>query len=225
MSTSPAIQKIAMIDDHNLLRSGLANIINRFPGFEVVLQAVGGRDFIEKIQKTQETVDIVLLDIHMTGMNGYDTAAWIRENLPEVKILVLSMLDSDYAFIRMLNLGARGFMIKDSHPDQFFKALTDIRDRGIYMNEILSPKMADRLNRDYTQTIDEAPEKVPPLTEKETIFLRLVCTEMTYREIAAEMAVSPRTADGYRDTLFHKLGVSTRVGMVMYAIKNGIVMV
>lgn len=224
MNTLPPVQKIAMIDDHNLLRNGLADIINEFPGFEVVLQAVNGRDFIEKIQQ-YEPPDIVLLDINMTGMNGYDTASWIRENLPQVKTLVLSMLDTDYAFIRMLKLGARGFMIKDSHPDQFYKALVDIRDKGIYMNEILSPKMANRLNKDYSQTIDAAPEQIPRLSEREYEFLRLVCSEMTYREIAAEMGMSARAADGYRDTLFHKLGVSTRVGMVLYAIKYGIVVV
>ncbi|MFD2527642.1 response regulator [Flavihumibacter stibioxidans] len=224
MNTNSAMQKIAMIDDHNLLRSGLANIINEFNGFEVTLQAVNGRDFIEKMQ-THEPPDIVLLDINMTVMNGYETAAWIRENLPQVKILVLSMLDTDYAFIRMLKLGARGFMIKDSHPDQFYRALVEIRDNGIYMNEILSPKMAHRLNKDYSQTIDAAPNLIPRLSDKEIEFLKLVCSEMTYREIAMEMGISHRTADGYRDTLFNKLGVCTRVGLVLYSIKNGIVMV
>lgn len=223
-STQAPLQKIAMIDDHNLLRNGLANIINAFDGFRVTLQASNGREFIEKLD-SHEVPDIVLLDINMSVMNGYETAAWIRTHLPQVKVLVLSMLDTDYAFIRMLKLGARGFLIKDSHPDQFFKALVEIRDKGIYMNEILSPRMAaDRLKKDYSQVIDAAPDPLSRLTEKEIEFLRLACTEMTYREIAGAMGISHRTVDGYRDTLFTKLGVCTRVGLVLYSIKNGIVL-
>lgn len=200
-----------MIDDHVLLRNGVAKMINEFPGFEVCLQANNGKEFIELI-KTQLAPEIVLLDINMPIMSGYETAAWISKNLPRTKMLVLSMIDTEYVYLRMLRLGARGFMYKDSHPEQFHQALIELRDKGIYMNV-------------PAQNEGNPPVDLAILTAKETEFLRLVCSEMTYREIASQMHISYRTADSYRDTLFDKLGVTTRVGLVLYAIKNGIVMI
>ncbi|WP_290712217.1 response regulator transcription factor, partial [Flavihumibacter sp. CACIAM 22H1] len=220
----PANLQIAMIDDHKLLRNGLAKIINEFDGFEVTIQANNGKDFIELVS-TRRKPDIVLLDINMPVMNGYETAKWIYSHMPGTKMLVLSMLDADYVFIRMIRLGARGFMIKDSHPEQFYRALVQLRDEGFYMNEILTPRMAGRLKADHSQNIGLPSHETPNLSDKEIEFLRLACTEMTYREIAASMGIGIRTVDSYRDVLFDKLAVTTRIGLVLYAIKNGIVMI
>lgn len=218
------ILKIAMVDDHNLLRKGLANLINSFDGFEVCLEANNGQDFITQLQ-TEPKPDIVLLDINMPVMNGFETAAWIRNNLPEAKVLVLSMLDSDLAIIRMLNMGARGFLVKDSHPEQFRTALAQLRDQGFCMNDGLSGRMAF-IAKNEDPDDKTGPTVVPPrLTEKEHNFLKLSCSELTYREIAHEMGISYRTVDSHRDALFNKLNVYSRVGLVLYAIKNGIVMV
>lgn len=149
-----------MIDDHVLLRNGVAKMINEFPGFEVCLQANNGKEFIELI-KTQLAPEIVLLDINMPIMSGYETAAWISKNLPRTKMLVLSMIDTEYVYLRMLRLGARGFMYKDSHPEQFHQALIELRDKGIYMNV-------------PAQNEGNPPVDPAILTAKETEFLRLV---------------------------------------------------
>ena len=215
-----ALLKIAMVDDHNLLRAGLATVLNTFDGFEVIFEANNGREFIDKL-KTHPHPDIVLLDINMPVMNGYETAEWIKKNLPDSKILVLTMLDSDLAIIKMLNFGARGFLFKDSHPEQLQKALIQLRDIGFCLNEFY----ASRYNPD-TDTYEPSPPPTPPqLSEKEVEFLKLVSTELTYREIAEAMKVSPRTVDSYRDTLFKKLHVISRVGLVLFAVRSGIVMV
>lgn len=156
-------------------------------------------------------------------MNGYETAEWIRFNLPNVRILVLSMMDNDAAIIRMLRCGAKGFMLKDSKPQAFRQALNSIRDSGFYINDLVSGKMLHFVNN-----IDQKPnasENSTHLTEREIEFLKHACTEKTYKEIADVMDISPRTVDGYRDTLFEKLEVTTRVGLVIYAIRNGIYMV
>jgi two-component system, NarL family, invasion response regulator UvrY len=213
------ITHIVLVDDHILLRNGLASIVKTFEGYSVLFEANNGKEFIEQL-KTYPPPDIVLLDINMPEMNGIETATWIKENSPSIKILVLSVMDSDKVIISMLKLGARGYILKDSKPGVFKQALDSIRDSGFYMNELVSNKMLNYV------VIDENKGKetftISHLTENETTFLKLSCTEMTYKEIAEKMKVSPRTVDGYRDHLLKKLNVQSRVGLVVFAIKYGL---
>lgn len=210
---------IALVDDHILLRNGLAALLATFEDYSVLFEANNGKDFIEQL-KTFSAPDIVLLDIAMPEMNGIETAAWIKENLPIAKILVLSVSDNDAVIISMLKLGARGYILKDSKPAVFKQALDSIRETGFYMNELVSNKMLNYL----THEDDQGKESyvISQLTENEITFLQLSCTEMTYKEIAEKMQISPRTVDGYRDHLLKKLNVQSRVGLVIFAIKYGI---
>ncbi len=211
---------VALIDDHELLRTGLAAIINSFEGYRVVLEANNGKQFIEKVNP-KSNPDIVLLDITMPVMDGYETSGWIKANLPSTKVLVLSMLENDTAIIRMLKNGARGYILKDSKPKVFKDALDSIRDTGYFINELVSNKLMHYIN--HEEVFDTDALVLASLTENETTFLRWICTEKTYKEIAEEMYLSPRTIDTYRDNLFKKLDVKTRVGLAIFAIKNGIV--
>jgi DNA-binding NarL/FixJ family response regulator len=208
---------IALVDDHILLRNGLAALINSFNGYEVSFEADHGKDFINMVSN-HGSPDIVLLDINMPEMNGFQTAEWIKEHLPATKILVLSMMDNETSIISMLKSGAGGYILKDSKPSIFRQALDDIRDKGFYMNELVTHKMLNYV-KGGEQNTDAA--IIARLSEKELTFLKLACTEKTYKEIASEMNLSPRTVEGYRDDLFAKLGVMSRVGLVLFAIKNG----
>jgi DNA-binding NarL/FixJ family response regulator len=217
--TNPAnnpVFKIALVDDHSLLRGTLASLIDSFDGYSVLFEADNGHEFIEKL-KQHPTPDIVLLDITMPEMNGYETAAWMKKNIPATRILVLSMSDQESAIIRMLREGARGYLLKDSKPAVLRKALEEIRDKGFYMNELVSNKMLN-----YVTGTGQPASEIPPLTEKEAIFLEMACTEMTYKEIADKMKLSQRTVEGYRDDLFKKLNVISRVGLVVFAIRHGL---
>jgi DNA-binding NarL/FixJ family response regulator len=209
---------IALVDDHILLRNGLAALINSFNGYQVSFEADHGKDFINMVTN-HGTPDIVLLDINMPEMNGFETAGWINEHLPSTKILVLSMMDNESSIISMLKSGAGGYILKDSKPAIFRQALDDIRDKGFYMNDLVTHKMLNYVKGEEQNT-DAA--IIARLSEKELIFLKLACTEKTYKEIASEMNLSPRTVEGYRDDLFAKMGVMSRVGMVLFAIKNGL---
>ena len=212
---------IALIDDHELLRSGLATIINSFEGYKVIMEASNGKQFIDNLESTKQQPDIVLLDITMPIMDGYETSAWIKANLPKSKVLVLSMLENDTAIIRMLKNGVRGYILKDSKPGTFIDALNNIRDSGYFINDLVSNKLMHYIN--HEEELDHDTQAMNTLTENETIFLRWICTEKTYKEIADEMFLSPRTIDTYRDNLFKKIDVKTRVGLAIFAIKNGIV--
>lgn len=209
---------IALVDDHILLRNGLAALISSFDGYRVSFEADHGKEFISMLG-TYGNPDIVLLDITMPEMNGFETADWIKENTPSIKVLVLSMMDNETAIIRMLKAGARGYILKDSKPPVFRQALDDIRDKGFFMNDLVTHKMLNYV-KDEEQNRDST--IIPRLSEKELSFLRLACTEKTYKEIASEMNLSPRTVEGYRDNLFAKLHVISRVGLVLFAIKNGL---
>ncbi len=211
---------VALVDDHELLRTGLVSIINSFEGFKVVIEANNGQQFIEKV-KSKTPPDILLLDITMPLMDGYETAIWVKNNLPQTKVLVLSMLENDTAIIRMLKNGARGYILKDSKPKVFKDALDSIRDSGYFINELVSSKLMHYIN--HEEVFDSDAFAVNNLSENEVTFLKWICTEKTYKEIADEMCLSPRTIDTYRDNLFKKLEVKTRVGLAIFAIKNSIV--
>lgn len=211
---------VALVDDHELLRSGLAGLINSFPEFEVVFEAGNGKEFIEKVDM-QHPPEIVLLDITMPVMDGYETALWIKNKLPDTKVLVLSMLSNDMAIIRMLRNGVKGYILKESKPEIFKQALDSVKNNDFYVNELVRNKLINYVTNeegsaDNTSTLLN-------ITEGEAQFLRWLCLDKSYKEIAQEMFVSVRTIDSHRDNLFKKLEINTRVGLVVFAIKHGIV--
>jgi len=211
---------VALVDDHTLLRKGLANLVRNYSDYAVLFEADNGKEFIKEL-KLESLPDIVLLDINMPTMDGYETALWIKHHYPEIRVLALSMYDNEQSIIRMMKNGAKGYILKDIDPVEFKMALDSVIKKGFYYSELVTGKLIHAVN-----AIDEGDhplQTLVKLNQRELQFLKLVCTELTYREIAEQMFLSPRTIDGYRDDLFDKLKVKTRVGLVMYAIKNGIV--
>jgi len=210
---------IALADDHVLLRNGLANLIRNF-GHEVLFEANNGEDMIKYIQVGKEP-DLILMDINMPVKDGYESAAWLKNNYPEIKVLALSMLDDENAIIRMIKNGARGYVLKESEPAELRNAINAVLQKGFYYSEMVTGRLVHSISGVDDESQNS--QQVIQLTEREIEFLKLACTEMTYKEIAAKMYLSPRTIDGYRDALFLKLDIKTRTGLVIYAIKNGIV--
>lgn len=209
---------IVLIDDHVLLRNGLANLVKDL-GYGVLFEADNGKDFIEKL-KPKFLPDIILLDINMPLMDGYETANWLKKLYPQIKVLALSMNDNENAIIRMLKAGAKGYILKDIDPSELKTALNDLMTKGFYYSEMVTGKLIHAINNPINN--DNTTSVVLELNDREQEFLRYVCTELTYKEIADKMSVSARTVDHYRDNLFEKLNVKTRVGLAMYAIRNGI---
>lgn len=210
---------VAIVDDHTMFRKGLAALINFFPNYKVSMDASNGNDFIEQLQSAQ-LPDIVLMDINMPEMDGYATTEWLRDNHPEVKTLALSTMDSETAIIKMIKSGAKGYVLKDAEPSELKLAFDEVMSRGYFYNDLVSRKVLNAIS----QLVD--PKKTTAtfanLTPREIEFLKFACTEMTYKEIADKMHLSVRTVEGYRDSLCDKLDIKTRVGLVIYAIKNGI---
>ena len=208
-----------LADDHVLLREALSTLINSFDEMEVVSVAGNGGELVETF-KTGQIPDVVLLDLNMPKMDGFETAAWIQKIYPSVKILILTMYDSEIALIRLLQSGVKGFLKKDIHPTELKNALVSVAENGYYYSHNTTGKLASlfQKNRSNQSSIEKA-----ILTPIEIDFLKLASTELTYKEIADQMKITPRVIDSYRDALFEKLDVKSRVGLAIYAVKNGIV--
>lgn len=209
--------QVAIADDHTLLRKALAKLISSFDNYAVLFEADNGKEIKNKL--TSHIIpDVILLDVNMPEMDGYETAKWVYNNYPQIKVLALSMYSDEKTIIRMLRLGAKGYILKNIDPEELKNALDSIVKKNFYLSDYISGKIISGLHKD----VDRHEEEVT-LTEKEKDFLKLICTEMTYKDIAAKMFVSPRTVDEYRNHLFEKLKVKSRIGLVMYAIRNGLV--
>jgi two-component system, NarL family, invasion response regulator UvrY len=215
----PAV-RVALIDDHNLFRKGMTELINGFPGCKVISEANNGQDFIKNLNP-DELPEVVLLDVNMPRMDGYQTADWLRQHHPDIKVLALSMFGDENAIIQMLKAGAKGYILKDAEPSELQTAIQTLMQKGFYLSELVSGTLLNSIHRQ--EDVSKPAVLHKELNARETEFLRWAVSELTYKEIADEMCVSTRTVDGYRETLFDKLHVKSRVGLVMFAIRNGVV--
>jgi DNA-binding NarL/FixJ family response regulator len=206
--------RIALVDDHAILRKGLAELIDSMEEMQIVIDADNGRELMEKLKTADPLPDLCILDINMPEMNGYETAEAIRKEYEDINILALSMYDSEFNVIKMLRAGAQGYLLKNVQPSELRKAIIDVCEHGFYHSELVTGRML-RMLHDRKSGLNE-------LNENEEQFLALCCTELTYKEIADKMHKSPRTIDGYRDDLFAKMGINSRTGLVLYALKTGI---
>jgi two-component system, NarL family, invasion response regulator UvrY len=211
--------KIVIVDDHVLLRSALANLINSFENIRVVFQANNGKDLIEKFSR-HEVPDVLILDLNMPDMDGYETAKWLKDNHPDVHVLMLTMYDSELTLIRLLQAGVKGFLKKDVEPNELKFAINSVMNCGYYYSTQTAGRLAN-LFRNSTVVNPKVQNAL--MSDQEVEFLKLACSDKTYKEVAMAMGLSPRSVDALRDNLFMKLDVKSRVGLAMVAIRNGVV--
>lgn len=204
---------IAIVDDHTLFRSGLASLLTEFDEIEVAFEATNGVDLQERLPKHPE-VKLVLMDINMPLMDGYASTKWLKTHYPHIHVLALSMFDEEKEIIGMLKAGAGGYMVKESKPSDLLLAIKTMVEKGFYINDLVSGRLLVSLKQN---------EPKPIFTERELAFLQFCSTELTYKEIANLMNVSPRTVDNYRESLFAKLNIKSRTGLVVYAIKHQLI--
>lgn len=209
-------KSIVIVDDHTLIAQAIKSIISNFEAFEVLFVCENGADLIEKLNQNKKNPDIILLDISMPIMNGFETAKWLNENQPDVLIMALSMQNDEESVIKMIKNGAHGYLLKNSHPADLEKALISLIDVGFYY-----PDWASKIVFKNMKQQDKVIKSEVKITDREKEFLKFTTTEMSYKEIADKMFCSPRTVESYRDSLFEKLELKTRVGLAVFALKNG----
>ena len=203
--------RVGLVDDHQLFLKSLSLMLETLQDFEVVVEALNGQDLQQKLTGKKELPDVMLLDVNMPMMDGVETTTWLQTHYPSIKLVALSMNDKDNAIIKMFKAGCCAYLLKDVHPAVLEKALKEVYTKGYYN--------ADAAQVNPGRLFQKA-EKEIVLTPKEQQFLNLACSEMTYKQIAAEMHVSERTVDGYRENLFQKFGVQSRVGLCLEALRK-----
>lgn len=207
---------IALVDDHRMFTESLAALINNLDDYCVTFIAENGLKLQEQLKQTAEQPDIILLDVSMPSMDGYATAKWLREAYPTIYVLALSTHQSENVIVKMLRMGCRGYIMKETRPSELRTALNAVIQNGYYFSEYVTGRMVHGIQHE-----DDAVK----LTNRELEFLKLTTTEMTYKEIADAMGISVKTAEGYRESLFQKLRVKSRVGLALYAVKHELVQI
>ncbi|SEI46049.1 two component transcriptional regulator, LuxR family [Dyadobacter koreensis] len=208
---------VVIVDDHELMAQALSGLIQKFDTYEVLFEAYSGQELTQKIHYDL-IPDIVLLDIHMPIMDGFMVCEWLKTHYPSVKVLALSMSDKEESIIRMLKCGAIGYLLKGCKPHELKHAMDAVVSQGYYYSGYVASHLINNVNPNVLDNSYGSPR----LNEREISFVKLACSELTYSQIADKMCVSPRTVDGYRESVFEKLDVKSRVGMVIKAIQIGI---
>lgn len=208
--------KVGLVDDHELFLRSVGLMLSSFDRYTVVLEALNGKDLQEKIAKTKSLPDVMLIDVNMPKMNGFETATWLKKNYPDIKLVALSMNDDDRTIIDMLRAGCSAYLLKDTHPNDLEKALAEVYEKGFYNGDATNINFRRLL-------ISEKENEELEITPPQKLFMQLCSTDLTYRQIASELKISENTVDGYREKLFKKFNVQSRVGLVLEGIKRRLI--
>jgi DNA-binding NarL/FixJ family response regulator len=206
---------IGLVDDHQLFLKSLSLMLESFGEYEVVIEALNGKDLQKKMESSGKVPEMMLIDVNMPVMDGIDTSKWLNSTYPAIKLIALSMNDKDRAIIEMFKAGCCAYLLKDTHPTELEQALKEITTKGYYN--------ADAGNINFRRLLRSEEKTGIVLTDREKQFLNYVCSELTYKQIAANMNLSERTIDGYREALFEKFHVQSRVGLCLEALRKGFV--
>ena len=210
---------LAIADDHKIFREGLKFTLEDCTQLNLIIEATNGKDLIDQIANNQP--DVILMDIKMPEMDGMQATAYIHQHFPDIKILMLSMHNEDKYILDAMRLGASGYLLKNAEPEEILDAIITVQTKGFYFNDNLSITMAkELLGVNFMHRLQQKDAK---LNEREIEVLKLICEECSNTEIADKLFLSVRTVEGYRTRLFEKIGSKNVAGLVIYAVKNGII--
>jgi DNA-binding NarL/FixJ family response regulator len=206
--------KVYIADDHTLFRKAMVNLLQTFKRVEGVKDAENGRDLLELMK--DDVPDVAIVDLQMPVMDGADTCEHIIEKYPRVKIIILTMHDSDNYVLHMMEMGAHAFLLKNTEPDELEKAINAVIEKDFYHNDWVVSIMRKNVKAQRPRFSQEY------LTDREKQIVELVCRELSSKEIADKLSISERTIEHHRSSIMKKLGVRNTIGLVHYAYQSGI---
>jgi DNA-binding NarL/FixJ family response regulator len=213
--------KLAIADDHKIFRNGLKATLEDCADFDFVLEASNGKQLIGLLSSVMP--DVILMDIKMPELDGIQTTAHIKKHFSKIKVLALSMFNEDKYIVDMMRAGASGYLLKNAEPEEIIEAITTVYDKDYYFNEHLSVTLIKQLAGNTIQGISA--QSLADFNEREIEVLKLVCQEYSNQEIADKICLSVRTVEGYRARLFEKTRSRNLVGLVIFAVKTGLISV
>ena len=210
--------RIILVDDHSLFRNGLRGLLERNEGFRVVGEASSGEEFLSLLEQESFAADIVFMDFSMPGLDGAQTTERALARRPDLRIITLSMFGEESYYSRMVEAGARGFLLKDSDIGDVLEAIAAVMGGGSYFSPRLLSSLTGRMHaREHDELADDQ------LSSREREILVAVCRGLSNQEIADELFISTRTVDKHRANILEKTGCKNTASLVVYAIRNGIV--
>lgn len=214
------IIKVGLVDDHELMRAGLSQVLIPFGGIEIVLEASNGQELLDLLPTTK--LDVILLDLQMPVLSGHDVLPMIVEKYPSIKVLILSMHDTNTFIVNMMEAGAAGYLLKDTPPQIVHQAIKTVMQDGLYFNSkvsraLLANMPGSRIKVESTAHITET------LNSREIEILKLICQEYTTKQIADELFLSPKTIEGYRKQLLAKTGTKNAAGLAIFAVRQNLI--
>ena len=209
---------VCIVDDHNLFRKAMINLIKVFPRVSEVTEAANGRDFIE--QGKEKWPDVVLLDLEKPRMNGVETVEYLVPNAPDVKIIILTQHDSERYMLHMLELGVHSFLLKNTNPDELERAIYAVVDKDFYQNDLLASVIRKSLQ---SKLRSGRPQVDMALSEREREIVLLICEELTHQEIGKKLSLSEFTVRNHHRNILTKLGLKKTIGLVRYAYEHGLI--
>lgn len=209
--------KIAIADDHTLFRNGLKTLLDLHDRFEVVGEASNGKELLELLERI--TPDVVLLDISMPVMNGIEAAEEMIKRYGEVKIVTLSMYGEEDYYFKMVSLGVKAFLLKNSDIEEVQEAILTVMDGGTYFSQELLFNLVSNLK----SSTESHPVEDVELSERELEILLQICKGLSNQEIGDTLFISKRTVDKHRANILSKTNCKNTANLVVYAIKNKLV--
>jgi len=211
--------KIAIADDYKIFREGLKVGLSADEALEVMLEADNGEDLLKGLESG--IPDVIIMDLKMPILDGMEATKVVRKKYPSIKVLVVSMYEDDKFIIHLMENGANGYLLKNAEPDEIRRSIYAVHENGYYFNDLVNKALLKKLvlknnlKPSFNQNVE--------LSERELEVLKLICEEKTATEIAKEIFLSPRSVEGIRQRLIEKVGVRNSAGLVMFAVKSGLV--
>lgn len=206
-------KRVVIVDDHFLLSQAIGQLVDGFENFETLFLCKNGQEFLDKIKNPKNIPDVVLMDVNMPILNGIETTQILNDNFPEIAVIALTVEENEETILSMLRSGAKGYLMKDTKKEILEEAMLQVSKNGYYHTNTIAKLLVTSLTKETTKVI---------LKEREIEFIEHACSEMTYKQIAEIMFLSPKTIEGYRDSLYEKLNIKNRIGLVLYAIRNNL---
>jgi len=211
--------KLVIADDHSLFRKGLISMFKEMPAFRVIGEAGNGKELLALLKR--KTPDVVLLDLKMPIMDGVEVTEYMKKRYPDIKIVVLTMYDNQKFIIHLVELGVNGYLLKNTDPGEMEKTIITVMKEGFGFNKYVISVMRNTILHQHKQK--PSFEAEADFTKRELEILKLICEQYTNAEIGKKLHRSARTVEGYRKQILAKIGAKNTAGMVLYAVRYGLI--